>query len=166
MGQRPRHSLRQFNNRFTGHASKGYSVGEHSIRVSDILESWEASAETMLWGLLHDASEAYVSDIARPLKQQPEFKFYRDMEKAIMDVIAAKFGLDPDEPNAVKEADTMMLSIEAEYLMPHRERAEWAWLPKIPTHMHNIGRDLGIANPDVVAKAFLDHYNYLESLRA
>ncbi len=50
--------------RFAGHVPAFYSVAQHSILVSELLD-----ARTALWGLLHDASEAYLHDLTRPLKR-------------------------------------------------------------------------------------------------
>jgi hypothetical protein len=50
--------------RYTGHVREFYSVAEHSVHVS-----WSCEPEDALWGLLHDASEAYLADMARPVKQ-------------------------------------------------------------------------------------------------
>lgn len=131
------HAL-SLNNRFTGHAIRGYSVGEHSLLVTKILMDTHEDPTLWLWGLLHDASEAYISDIARPVKQQPEFQFYRDMEANVMVAIMTAFGLPGPEPRAVKAADTMALAIEAETLMPRREKDQWAWLPEIPPQYRHL----------------------------
>ena len=53
--------------RFNGNTNKFYSVAEHSINVSLILRSMPA--KTQLLGLLHDATEAYLSDIPTPVKK-------------------------------------------------------------------------------------------------
>ena len=97
--------------RFGGHSSKFYSVAEHSVSVSKL-----CAPEDALWGLLHDASEAYLVDVPRPLKQLPEFAAYREAEHRLQRVIAARFGLSPVQPASVTEADDTILWIEAHSL--------------------------------------------------
>jgi uncharacterized protein len=99
--------------RFTGHVREFYSVAEHSVRTS-----YACLPEDALWGLLHDASEAYVSDMSRPLKHTPEMLHYREAEHRIMNVIADHFGLDHQEPASVKLADSRLLLTEKRDLMP------------------------------------------------
>jgi hypothetical protein len=98
--------------RFAGHASKFYSVAEHSVHVSKL-----SAPEDALWGLLHDASEAYLVDLPRPLKLLPEFAPYREAEHRLQRAVAARFGLPPDQPASVTEADDTMLWIEAHSLL-------------------------------------------------
>jgi uncharacterized protein len=77
-------------------------------------------AEDALWGLLHDASEAYISDIARPVKRQQEFgKFYKQAEDILMAAVCERFGLPMEMPDSVKEADDMLLRAEQRDLMPN-----------------------------------------------
>ncbi len=143
--------------RFAGHCSKFYSVAEHSVLVSCILQDrYPERQDLAKWGLLHDASEAYVADISSPLKRQPEFKFYRDMEAKIMHAVCEAFSLDPKEPPEVKEADQYALAIEARDLMPLRELKEWDWLPKISTAYEAIG-----LYPDSAEQLFLDTFHDL-----
>lgn len=61
------HSLAQIN-RFTGHASRPYSVAEHSLLVADLALGAGASASVQLAALLHDAHEAYAGDVSTPVK--------------------------------------------------------------------------------------------------
>jgi hypothetical protein len=98
--------------RFGGHASKFYSVAEHSVHVSQL-----CLPEHALWGLLHDASEAYLVDLPRPLKQLPEFAPYREAERRLQWAVAVRFGLPEEQPASVTEADDTMLWIEAHSLL-------------------------------------------------
>ena len=93
--------------RFCGHVSQFLSVAEHSVRVSRA-----CSEENKLKGLLHDASEAYLMDIPRPLKHLPEFKFYRLLEEEIQNKIFVAFGLSEGIPKEVHEWDNILLEIE------------------------------------------------------
>jgi 5'-deoxynucleotidase YfbR-like HD superfamily hydrolase len=101
--------------RFTGHCSEFYSVAEHSVRVSYACDPTDA-----LWGLLHDAPEAYLADMSRPVKRYSPFgATYQKIENALMEVIAEKFGLRPGylAPSSVKRADTVLLMTEKRDLM-------------------------------------------------
>lgn len=101
--------------RFAGHTKTFYSVAEHSVRVS-----WICSREDALWGLLHDASEAYVTDIPTPLKRLlPAFK---DIENHVMATIADRFGLVGGIPESVRNADAVLLATEG------RDLCNPAWM--------------------------------------
>jgi len=118
--------------RFGGHTRVFYSVAEHSVRVSQL-----CAPDNALWGLLHDASEAYLSDIPAPLKELSELEPYRAAERALQRTIAARFGLSPAQPVSVGEADRKMLHIEVRDLL---EPAGTARLRKAPN-------SLAIQNP-------------------
>jgi len=97
--------------RFTGHTSRFYSVAEHSLYVSTLVPSALAFA-----GLMHDAHEAYVNDIARPFKLSlPEYKAAEDWNWLAM---AEAFDLDPKQDREIKEADNAMFRAERLQLMP------------------------------------------------
>ncbi|MDY0003541.1 MAG: phosphohydrolase [Polyangia bacterium] len=106
------HSL-SLQSRFNGHCLRFYSVAEHSVRVSRVVPASDA-----LWGLLHDAAEAYIGDLPRPVKANaPEF---RGIEDRLLLVVAEAFGLPWPMPEAVRLADDRLLSTEARDLMaPH-----------------------------------------------
>jgi hypothetical protein len=94
--------------RFTGHCSEFYSVAQHSVLVSEIVPP-----ECALAGLLHDAAEAYICDLAKPVKENPIFDSYRAVEKRIQEVIFQAAGIDLEIPPIVKDADITMLRTEA-----------------------------------------------------
>jgi hypothetical protein len=99
--------------RFLGATKFFYSVAQHSILVSEILELRYKDPMLALWGLLHDGIEYIFFDVPRPLKILPEFAFYREQEKIAMRVLASKFNLSPlDEPELVKLVDKLMLRVE------------------------------------------------------
>jgi hypothetical protein len=99
-------------NRFTGHLRYPVSVAEHSLRVAALVPEG-----LKLEALLHDASEAYLSDIARPLKQAPVFgATYKRYESVLERAIAVRFNL-PIRPFGemhpeIKKADQLALNAE------------------------------------------------------
>lgn len=107
------HSLSQ-QCRFTGHTRKFYSVAEHSVRISDL-----CSPENALWGLLHDAAEAYIGDLNKPFKLMlPSFSV---MEEKLMEGIKKQFGLIGKIPKEVKWWDLEMGRVELRDLMDFEE---------------------------------------------
>jgi hypothetical protein len=107
--------------RFTGHTREFYSVAQHSILVSDIVPQRDK-----LWGLLHDATEAYLSDLARPIKRAVGelAEAYSLAERELLVAIAEKFDLDENYrqyiPDSVKQADNILLKREMFWLMDHK----------------------------------------------
>ncbi|NBV87921.1 MAG: metal-dependent phosphohydrolase [Betaproteobacteria bacterium] len=97
-------------NRFTGHTVVPYTVAQHSVVVSRL-----CPPEHALWGLLHDASEAYLGDVARPLKHL--LREYRELEAHVQREIARRFGLQWPMPECVHEADMRALLAEKEWLL-------------------------------------------------
>ena len=94
--------------RFTGHVKSFYSVAQHSVLVSRL-----CPPEDALWGLLHDASEAYIGDMNAPLKHTSEMSHFRAVEGDILDIVVKRFGLTLSEPKTVRHADRRMLLTEA-----------------------------------------------------
>ena len=119
------HALSQVN-RFTGHTMLPYSVAEHSVHVANLLPD-----EYKLEGLLHDASEAYIADMATPVKQLTGMFNYRLIENDIQNVCYDAFEIRTTEFShcAVKHYDRVMLKVEALSLM--KQPLLGAWVPLI-----------------------------------
>lgn len=100
--------------RFAGHIRETYTVAQHSVLVSELCDPADA-----LWGLLHDASEAYVVDLPRPVKEIESIHGpYKELEAKVQRAICGAFGLKPEQPASVHVADDMMVYAEMLDLMP------------------------------------------------
>lgn len=115
--------------RYAGHCTRFYSVAEHSVIVSHYVAD-----EYALWGLLHDAAEAYVIDVPRPLK--PFLDNYKAIENTVMNAVCEKFGLTPGMPEEVKRVDDAILADEKRHIMVPSP-AEWV-LPQPPLGLNMI----------------------------
>lgn len=135
--------------RFTGHVTRFYSVAQHSVHVSELVPPEDA-----LWGLLHDATEAYLIDLARPVKYQ--MPTYQIAEARLEGVIAQAFGLPLPIPKSVKAADNVMLNTERRDLM---NNVAFDFATVQTTDMLN--RRLTPWNPHTAKLAFLDRYREL-----
>jgi hypothetical protein len=96
--------------RYTGHTNRFYSVAEHSLYLAEF-----ATPENQRMALLHDASEAYLTDIAAPVKQQ--LINYSTMEATLQEAIAIKFDLPLKIPEEVKELDRRIVLDELAFFM-------------------------------------------------
>lgn len=134
--------------RFNGHCHRFYSVAEHSVHVSSVVAPEEAR-----WGLLHDAAEAYLSDMPQPIKR--ELRAFSVFEKQLEQVIAQRFGLSVSMPPAVKEADRLLLATEKVALMT-KEPAPWETLP--PPLDPSL---IQAWNPEEAKQAFLKRFDML-----
>lgn len=93
-----------FKGHFGGQTPFYFSIAQHSALVHDLMaEDFLDNPRMMLLGLLHDASEAYIGDMVKPLKVHlPDFC---DVEDRLMDVICKKYGLDYSALRLVKPYD-------------------------------------------------------------
>lgn len=96
--------------RFGGHCERFYSVAEHSVLVSQVVPP-----ELALLGLMHDATEAYVGDVIRPLK--PALTGYAAIEHNVWLAVCARFRLPGSMPDEIKAADNAVLLTEQIALM-------------------------------------------------
>ncbi len=91
--------------RYAGHCLRFYSVAEHCVLLARA-----ASPEHARWALLHDAAEAYLVDLPRPLKRH--LSGYGPAEIKVMGCICFAFGLDGVMPAEVKALDNRILMDE------------------------------------------------------
>lgn len=99
--------------RYTGHVADFYSIAEHCVRASYVVDK-----EFAFDALMHDASEAYLIDVPRPLKALPAFQEYLEIEDSLMYLIADRFNFRWPMPPEVKDVDDGMLLEEWKSLMP------------------------------------------------
>lgn len=99
-------------NRFAGHTSRAYTVGEHCL-----LGLAYCQPQNKLKFLMHDATEAYLGDAVGPLKRTALFDGYRELEDQWWSVIAERFGLGSDIPWEIHAVDKRLLMTEQRDLM-------------------------------------------------
>ena len=107
-------------NRFCGHSRFVVSVAYHSVLASQHVRGDDGeppSIHRRLYALLHDAAEAYISDIPGPLK--PHLPEFAEIEAGIEEVILDRFNCCPtmDDRAAVKAVDLRLLETERVQLM-------------------------------------------------
>lgn len=109
--------------RFGGHSRRFYSVAQHCVHVAELLE--HEGERAMLAGLLHDAPEAYLVDLPRPLKLSAELALYRRAEARIMAAVVMAFDLPERPPRALAWADEVLLATEVRDLMHPKVAKQW-----------------------------------------
>lgn len=144
--------------RFTGHGKRFISIAEHSVNVSCLAGGLYGKV-----ALLHDASEAYLPDVPSPLKQNPRFAWFKEMENKAQDTIYERFEVDPSWAKQIKWADTIIMAAEAEANLDGYQFAEhWAWVrefaagfPEIMKIARNLVRNM---LPDSAEALFLTRW--------
>lgn len=102
--------------RFTGHVRCHYSVAEHSLRVSWLAEK-KYGRQFAKEGLLHDAAEAYVSDLNGPLKRLIG-EGYKKWEEIAEAAVGKVFGFQTPKSKEVKDCDGVVYLTEKRDLFP------------------------------------------------
>lgn len=142
--------------RANGHMRFFYSVAQHAIACAKEAEARGLSKRIQFGCLLHDASEAYLSDITRPIKKK--LTVYLEIESNLQNAIWNKFfkiPLTAEELKQIFEIDDDMLSYEFKHLMPE----------PINNHYEKIQADIQceFVNPEKVEQEFLRLYEALIS---
>lgn len=140
------HSL-ALQTRWMGHCKNFYSVASHSLACARVAETsvpqgvdaaldWNKRCVAP-WALMHDAAEAYVGDIIRPLKgslwmaedpttvNETTMHSFKTFEETLLKLIAERFNLPWPIPSEVKEIDNRMLVTEAKANTVHHSGTHW-----------------------------------------
>lgn len=101
--------------RYAGHCTTFYSVAEHSLLLTWALKRDGYSGDVLRWALMHDAAEAYIVDMPRPIKRQ--MRQYKSIEHLVEAAIALRFDLPLVIPEIVQEYDVRICNDERNHLM-------------------------------------------------
>lgn len=111
--------------RANGHFRNFYSVGQHSLNCAREAAARGYSKRVQLACLLHDASEAYLSDVTRPVKK--ELPDYLEVEATLQAKVFEVYHLEDltlEEIELVTEIDDHMLVREMAELLSYQLDAE------------------------------------------
>jgi 5'-deoxynucleotidase YfbR-like HD superfamily hydrolase len=148
-----------------------YSVAEHCVIVSIAAERRARALDLPDWeiwswareALLHDASEAYIGDVSRPVKYMPEMRAYRRIEKRLDAAVAARFELRPTPESAreIKILDSRVLidEIDAFMLLPDGDDLE----QQIAKFGQPLGVNIAGLSPPHAEHVYLQRYAEIEA---
>jgi len=116
--------------RYNGHCSSFYSVAEHTVLGTSFMIKHDSSPAQIKAWLLHDATEAYVGDLIRPVKAH--LQGFKDIEEVFATVINRKYGveLSDDILETIHYVDNVMVAWEKRDLMKGSKET-WGGLPDI-----------------------------------
>ncbi len=137
--------------RANGHFSEFYTVAQHSIDCFLEAKARGLSRRVQLACLLHDAAEAYISDVPRSIKKHLEY--YQQIERRLLSTIYTKFlgsDLTPDEQRVVEKIDDILLYYEFKKFM-NEELGEKLYLITNPTFQ--------VKTPPEIKEMFLNSFN-------
>lgn len=145
--------------RYKGHIQPPLSVAEHSIMVKDIIERLWPESGMAVYGLLHDACEAYTQDLPSPIRRScfvqrgETFQPWEEFDDAVGKVICEKLGLDPAGLHSpeVRAADLLAAAIEKRDSWNFWDVESWG-LPEIPEAL--AGLNVQFYSTDLAMNAF------------
>lgn len=147
--------------RYTGHSKSGYTVGQHSLFVAQLVEQW-GYYSLRLHALLHDAPEYALGDWSSPLKQiiRQRAPYLLELEARFEHVIAERFKLrplDPADRQLIKRADLVALATEKRDFMLPSPRPNWGASSGYPLEEPSPHR-LWVREPEHVERNFLERF--------
>jgi hypothetical protein len=145
--------------RFGGHSRVFYSVAQHSVIVSELVEERDGDTEDAFAALMHDATEAYLGDMPHPLKHRSALgAAFRSAEDRLEQAIRDRFGIKPVVPE-IKRIDRALLATERRAFSAE----DWHW-PELEG-VEPLDLDLEAWSPDAAAEAFAQRYAELDARR-
>jgi hypothetical protein len=145
--------------RFGGHSRVFYSVAQHCVIVSLIVEERGGDAEDAFAALMHDAGEAYLGDMPHPLKHRSALgPAFRDAEARLEEAIRDRFGIKPDVAD-IKAVDRALLATERRAFSAEI----WHW-PELED-VEPLELELTPWSPDRAAEEFAARYAELSARR-
>jgi len=163
-------------NRYAGATvgASGYTVAQHSVHVSRILETWGAPLAVQREGLLHDAPEAYYGDVSSPVQRAMRALLRRFLEaeriavrfddpftmlRDVVDpVVRAALGLPLEETPLVKRADLVALACERRAIMAPCDR-DW----RLPEYADTRWSMITIEDSSIARDRFLRRLDVLDT---
>jgi 5'-deoxynucleotidase YfbR-like HD superfamily hydrolase len=145
--------------RFGGHSRVFYSVAQHSVIVSRLVEERGGDVEEVFAALMHDATEAYLGDMPHPLKHRsPLGAAFREAEAHLEQAIRDRFGIKADVAE-IKQADRALLATERRAFSAET----WHW-PELEG-VEPLDLELSAWSPEQAADEFAQRYAELQARR-
>jgi 5'-deoxynucleotidase YfbR-like HD superfamily hydrolase len=145
--------------RFGGHSRVFYSVAQHAVIVSQLVEERGGGTEEAFAALMHDATEAYLGDMPHPIKHRSALgAAFRAAEDQLEQVIHERFRIKADVPE-IKHVDRALLATERRAFSAE----EWHW-PELDG-VEPLDLELTAWLPDEAAEAFAQRYAELDARR-
>jgi 5'-deoxynucleotidase YfbR-like HD superfamily hydrolase len=145
--------------RFGGHSRVFYSVAQHSVIVSELVEQRGGDVEEAFAALMHDATEAYLGDMPHPLKHRsPLGAAFKEAEDHLEIALRERFAIKADV-SEIKRADRALLATERRAFSAE----DWHW-PELEG-VEPLDLELTAWSPDQAAQAFARRYAELEAAR-
>jgi uncharacterized protein len=146
--------------RFGGHSRVFYSVAQHSVIVSELVEQRGGDAEDVFAALMHDASEAYLGDMPHPIKHRsPLGAAFKAAEDHLEAALRERFRIKADVPE-IKRADRALLATERRAFSAE----DWHW-PELEG-VEPLELELTALAPEAAARAFAERYAELDARRS
>lgn len=149
--------------RFGAQSKVFYSVAQHSVLITELLELITSEKRLLRASLFHDGSEAYIGDCISPLKYDKYFnKAYHPLEKLFMDCIAKQFKFDfgIKTKKLIKTCEKKIEMAEIRDLMnlskSERRKLDFSICEEVPNLLNRA------LLPDDATKLFLDKYEQIK----